>query len=570
MIRRHDLRALQAREVERLRRRRDRDRVRGGRVRHASRTARAGVPAYTSGACTSSATTRAPCRSTIARERAELLGGEHATGRVVRIAQQHRTRAGAERARRWRRDRACHVAVAHRRGDDRPAGQLDDLEERRVRRRRDDDAGAGRDEHVERGRDPAEHVGDREDPRRRHAPAVLAARGTSAHAVRQIGRGRPRRSRSPRGRPRRGSRRAPPARRRSPSPRPTPRARRARRASTSPCGAGATARLSTSSKTAHRRQSAGDHGARRTRNVGPCRATELSYCRICAAACGIVVTVDGDRVVRVRGDDEHPVSRGYTCSKGRGLAGVAPLARPARPPAAARARRRVGRVARRSRGRLDAIIDDARARRGRALPRHRSRLRRRRSDRGEPVAPVDRQPLVLHRGHGRQRARPRRRRARERRTDAEPGLGSDGARASRSSSAPTRSCRTATAPRSPIRSATCRDYRAARRSGLGARSAPHRDRGARRRARAGAARAPTSRCSAALANALLDARRRRARAPRALRSRRRSPRCAPRSPPFTVDARPRRGRRRPRAARATRRRRARAPRAASRCTAVPA
>ena len=29
----------------------------------------------------------------------------------------------------------------------------------------------------------------------------------------------------------------------------------------------------------------------------------LSYCRICAAACGIVVTVDGDRVLRVRGDD---------------------------------------------------------------------------------------------------------------------------------------------------------------------------------------------------------------------------------------------------------------------------
>jgi anaerobic selenocysteine-containing dehydrogenase len=46
---------------------------------------------------------------------------------------------------------------------------------------------------------------------------------------------------------------------------------------------------------------------------------ELSYCRICAAACGIVVTVDGDRVVRVRGDDHHPASRGYTCSKGRGL-----------------------------------------------------------------------------------------------------------------------------------------------------------------------------------------------------------------------------------------------------------
>src|SRR5215207_4972432 len=51
---------------------------------------------------------------------------------------------------------------------------------------------------------------------------------------------------------------------------------------------------------------------------------QLSYCRICAAACGITVTVDaaadGDRVIRVRGDAQHPVSRGYTCSKGRGLA----------------------------------------------------------------------------------------------------------------------------------------------------------------------------------------------------------------------------------------------------------
>jgi anaerobic selenocysteine-containing dehydrogenase len=47
---------------------------------------------------------------------------------------------------------------------------------------------------------------------------------------------------------------------------------------------------------------------------------QLSYCRICAAACGIVVRLDADRVVRVRGDDTHPVSRGYTCSKGRGLA----------------------------------------------------------------------------------------------------------------------------------------------------------------------------------------------------------------------------------------------------------
>ncbi len=46
----------------------------------------------------------------------------------------------------------------------------------------------------------------------------------------------------------------------------------------------------------------------------------LSYCRICAAACGITVTVEGTQVVRVRGDAGHPVSQGYTCPKGRGLA----------------------------------------------------------------------------------------------------------------------------------------------------------------------------------------------------------------------------------------------------------
>lgn len=45
----------------------------------------------------------------------------------------------------------------------------------------------------------------------------------------------------------------------------------------------------------------------------------LTFCRICAAACGVVVTVDDGRVVKVRGDADHPVSRGYTCPKGRGI-----------------------------------------------------------------------------------------------------------------------------------------------------------------------------------------------------------------------------------------------------------
>lgn len=44
-----------------------------------------------------------------------------------------------------------------------------------------------------------------------------------------------------------------------------------------------------------------------------------SFCRICAAACGILVDVADGVAVRVRGDAEHPVSRGYTCAKGRAL-----------------------------------------------------------------------------------------------------------------------------------------------------------------------------------------------------------------------------------------------------------
>ena len=46
---------------------------------------------------------------------------------------------------------------------------------------------------------------------------------------------------------------------------------------------------------------------------------QASFCRICAAACGIVVTTDEERVVRVRGDGAHPISHGYVCSKARGL-----------------------------------------------------------------------------------------------------------------------------------------------------------------------------------------------------------------------------------------------------------
>ena len=44
-----------------------------------------------------------------------------------------------------------------------------------------------------------------------------------------------------------------------------------------------------------------------------------TYCRVCISSCGIIVDVDGDKVLRVRGDRGHPLTRGYTCSKGRAL-----------------------------------------------------------------------------------------------------------------------------------------------------------------------------------------------------------------------------------------------------------
>lgn len=44
-----------------------------------------------------------------------------------------------------------------------------------------------------------------------------------------------------------------------------------------------------------------------------------TYCRFCIALCGLVVRTQGDTVVDVRGDREHPLSGGYTCPKGRAI-----------------------------------------------------------------------------------------------------------------------------------------------------------------------------------------------------------------------------------------------------------
>lgn len=53
--------------------------------------------------------------------------------------------------------------------------------------------------------------------------------------------------------------------------------------------------------------------------AAPGSRTVRSFCRVCTAVCGILVDVEGDEVVRVRGDRDHPFSHGYTCPKGRAL-----------------------------------------------------------------------------------------------------------------------------------------------------------------------------------------------------------------------------------------------------------
>lgn len=51
----------------------------------------------------------------------------------------------------------------------------------------------------------------------------------------------------------------------------------------------------------------------------PLERQTRSLCRFCAALCGVVVTSRGDQVTKVSGDLEHPISKGYTCAKGRAL-----------------------------------------------------------------------------------------------------------------------------------------------------------------------------------------------------------------------------------------------------------
>jgi anaerobic selenocysteine-containing dehydrogenase len=44
--------------------------------------------------------------------------------------------------------------------------------------------------------------------------------------------------------------------------------------------------------------------------------TAIRTCPLCEATCGLAIELDGDRVVKVRGDDEDVFSRGFLCPKG--------------------------------------------------------------------------------------------------------------------------------------------------------------------------------------------------------------------------------------------------------------
>ena len=48
----------------------------------------------------------------------------------------------------------------------------------------------------------------------------------------------------------------------------------------------------------------------------PTKEWHKTACVLCSANCGLEVRIDGREIVRVRGDKEHPSSRGYTCEKG--------------------------------------------------------------------------------------------------------------------------------------------------------------------------------------------------------------------------------------------------------------
>ena len=43
---------------------------------------------------------------------------------------------------------------------------------------------------------------------------------------------------------------------------------------------------------------------------------QSTYCRICEPTCGMIATVEGGKLVRLRPDPDHPLTQGFSCPKG--------------------------------------------------------------------------------------------------------------------------------------------------------------------------------------------------------------------------------------------------------------
>jgi anaerobic selenocysteine-containing dehydrogenase len=50
-----------------------------------------------------------------------------------------------------------------------------------------------------------------------------------------------------------------------------------------------------------------------------CKMVEIkkSYCGLCHPRCGTLLHIENDRIVKMTGDPEHPVTRGAICERGR-------------------------------------------------------------------------------------------------------------------------------------------------------------------------------------------------------------------------------------------------------------
>ena len=47
--------------------------------------------------------------------------------------------------------------------------------------------------------------------------------------------------------------------------------------------------------------------------------TKPTYCKVCMVHCGLEADIQGQQVIKVRGDRNHPLTKGYTCPKGRAI-----------------------------------------------------------------------------------------------------------------------------------------------------------------------------------------------------------------------------------------------------------